>query len=775
MNMKNLAIIIPSLSNGGAERIAGLLSKKLSSIYNVYLFVADIHNKVYDYGGTIVNLSINGEEYIEHYIAAYKHKYKIDCAISFLEGMNFSNIRTRGNECVIISERSARPPVGLSTRNENKGFKKLYNYVDRIVAVSEGAKYNLVENFGIDENIITTIYNFIDADDIYKKMNGEIDSDILSFVGNSKVILNVGRLQEVKNQKKILMQFAKLLHENENVKLIILGTGRMKSRLESLIQTLGLEKYVRIIPYNKNPFPYYRLATLFVLASKHEGLPNVLLEAMVCGVPIVAVDCLAGPRELLKNDFNYEDNQVGYEVCSRGILVEQAETDETGETGHLKEAMQLVLHEDGIRKRIVENGKKYMKEYSNDRILDEWVNVIENTLDRKPVPPKEPDIELEKNKKIIVYGAGEVGTALMLPYLEKEDEYDLLCFAVSEKTENKREVLGLPVFGIEELVEYREDAMVLIGVSYPYQEEVKDVLDKYAFKNIVCPLYKKEDYRYYVELDAEKYEAALAKWYRIHTGMKLDWNNLRTYNEKLQWLKLYDQTENKRVLSDKFRVRDFVREKIGEEHLVPLLGCWDSFDEIGFEKLPSEFVLKCTHGRGWNLVVHNKEELDLHELKEQFDSWMMLDYAFCSGLELNYRGIEPKIIAEQVLRSSMGEELKNYKVFVFDGSAKIIQVDIDTNTYQRRNLYTRDWEYLPYGIGYPMAGDVEIKKPDCLDELIAFAEILGAGLRHALVSFYIIDNKIYFSEMTFSHGSGTEKFSSHDFALEMGSWINIPE
>lgn len=773
--MKNIAIIIPSLDGGGAERIAGLLSKKLSSIYNVYLFVADIHNRVYDYGGTIVNLSINGKEYVEYYIAEYKRKYKIDCAISFLEGMNFSNIRTRGNECVIISERNSRSPIDSPRRNEIEGIKRLYNYADRIVAVSKGAKYNLVENYGVDESIITTIYNFIDADSIYEKMNEGIDSDILSFVGESKVVLNVGRLHEQKNQKKILIQFKKLLQENENVKLLILGTGRMKSRLESLIKTLGLEKYVRIIPYGKNPFPYYRLAALFVLASKYEGLPNVLLEAMACGVPIAAVDCLSGPRELLKDNSNYGENIAGYEVCNRGILVEQADTDETGGTEYLKEAMRLLLHEDDVRKKIVENGKQYIKEYSNDRILDEWINVIENTKDRKPTPPKDPEVELEKSKKIIIYGAGKVGSTLMLPYLEKEDEYELLCFAVSEKTENSKEVFGLPVFGIEELVEYREDAVVLMGVSHQYQKEVEDVLDKYGFKNVVYPIYKEENYRHYVELDVEKYEGALTKWYRMHAGMKLDWNNLRTYNEKLQWLKLYDQTENKRILSDRFMVRDFVREKIGERHLVPLLGCWDSFDEIEFEKLPSEFVLKCSHGRGWNLEVYNKEELDLQGLKEQFDSWMMLDYAFCSGLELNYRGIKPQIIAEQMIRSLNGEEIRDYIVFVFDGNAKIVQVDIERNTYHRRNLYTRDWEYLPYGIGYPMAGDIEIKKPDCLEELVAFAEILGADFRHALVKFYIVNNRVYFSEMTFSHGSGIEKFTSHDFALEMGSWINIPE
>lgn len=771
--MKNIAIIVPRLSGGGAERIAGLLSKKLNDIYNVYLFVCDSHNIIYDYGGTIVNLSINGEEYIEHYIAEYKQKYKIDCAISFLEGLNFNNIQTKGTECVIISERCAQSLVDPPVLNEIEGIKRLYNYADRIVSVADGVKYDLVKNFGVDERIITTIYNFIDVDSIHKKMEMEVSSDILSFVGDSKVILNVGRLHEQKNQKKILLQFAKLLHEDENVKLLIIGTGPMNSQLEFLIRKLGLEDYVRIISYGENPFPYYKLATLFVLASKYEGLPNVLLEAMACSLPIVAVDCLSGPRELLMDNNNYEEKVSGYEICSRGVLVEQSDTDETGETEYLKEAMQLLLYKDTIRNEIVENGRQYIKKYSNEQILNEWVNVIENTRDRKLMPPKEPNNKLEESKKIIIYGAGKVGATLALQYLGNEDKYDLLCFAVSDKTKNSKNVLGLPVFGIEELVKYKDDSLVLIGVSEQYQKEVTDILKKYGFKKIVYPLYRKVNYQYYKELEPEKYRDELTRWYRIHTGKKLDWNNLRTYNEKLQWLKLYDQTENKCILSDKFRVREFVREKIGEKYLIPLFGCWDTFDDIDFEKLPNEFVIKCTHGNGWNMMIHNKAELNFSETKEQFDSWMMLDYAFCAGFEMNYKGIKPQIIAEQMLHSAKEENIKDYKVFVFNGKVKIIQVDIDKNLYHRRNLYTREWEYLPYGIGYPTAGETEIKKPDCIDELITLSEILGAGFKHVRVDFHIVDDRIYFGKMIFSHGSGREKFSSQKFALEMGNWIDI--
>ncbi len=385
------------------------------------------------------------------------------------------------------------------------------------------------------------------------------------------------------------------------------------------------------------------------------------------------------------------------------------------------------------------------------------------------------DENIEESRKIIIYGAGKIGVTVAIPYLDKASEYDLLCFAVSDKTANCKEVLGIPVFGIEELVQHKEDAMVLVGVSSKYQEEVQRILDKYGFKKVVYPSWTYSNYRYYSKLRVEKYEDELIRWYSMYTGMILDWQNLRTYNEKLQWLKLYDQIEKKRDLSDKFLVRNYIKNKVGEKYLVPLLGCWDTFDEINFENLPDKFVLKCNHGSGWNRVVHNKAEADFLQMKKEFDTWMILDYAFCSGFEMNYRGIRPRIIAEQMLCPPKGEELRDYKVFVFDGKAKIIQVDIDRDTYHRRNLYGRDWSYLPYGIGYPIASDVDIKKPDCLDNLIVLAETVGSGFRHVRVDFYIVDGRIYFGEMTFSHGSGTEKFTSEEFALEMGSWIHLPE
>ena len=379
-----------------------------------------------------------------------------------------------------------------------------------------------------------------------------------------------------------------------------------------------------------------------------------------------------------------------------------------------------------------------------------------------------------QNLKIIIYGAGAVGRQVMSQYYSYIDELELLCFAVSDMTENQKHVLGIPVFKIDDLVQYKNEALVMISVSEKYQQEVTEHVTELGFKNVQYYTEQSKNYKLIDKLIGNDYKKTLTTWYFWVTGEELNWNNLKTYNEKIQWLKLYDQLEKKKYLADKYAVRDFIRDKIGEKYLIPILGCWDKAEEINYTNLPKEFVLKCNHGSGWNIVVNDKTQLDYDNVTKQLNSWINSNYAYISGFEMHYKNIKPKIIAEQMLHTEDGEDLKDYKVFVFNGRAKIIQVDIDRCSNHRRNLYTRNWEYISEGICYPMAPDIKIEKPDCLDELIELSEVLGEGFRHVRVDFYIVDHQIYFGEMTFTHGSGTEKFTSEEFALKMGSWIELP-
>lgn len=192
-------------------------------------------------------------------------------------------------------------------------------------------------------------------------------------------------------------------------------------------------------------------------------------------------------------------------------------------------------------------------------------------------------------------------------------------------------------------------------------------------------------YLYYKGLHPDQYASALADWYYdIHDWKRLDLENPKTYNEKMQWLKLYDSIPMKTRLADKYLVREWVIEKIGEEYLVTLLGVWDNFDEIDFDKLPDKFALKANHGCDWNIIVTDKSKFDKEDARRKFKSWLGINFAFRNGLELHYLNIPPKIIAEEYLEDI---NLYDYKFMCFNGEVKFLWVVSDRSTHRKRRHY----------------------------------------------------------------------------------------
>lgn len=769
--MKNIAIISTSLNSGGAERIAGLLSKELSKYYNVYLFLLSTDNIIYEYGGSIVDIGQSGPFY-EYPIKIYKKLYDIEIAISFLEIMNFANIRSRGNERVIISERCVQSLINPPFTSQTDKIKRYYDFADEIVSCSEGVKYDLTYNYGV-RNSITTIYNFIDKERIYSLSKEDLPVDIMDFLAGSEYFLNVGRLHEQKNQKKLIRQF-QIFHETDDkkVKLLILGSGELLEELTSYIHGLNMEKYIKIVSYTNNPFVFMRKAKALVLSSRYEGLPNAVLEAMLLECPIIAADCMSGPRELIKDEMDYEKKLEKIEICKRGILVCNDDTENNGETQYMADAMQMINTSEKIRGDIINHEIEYMSEYSNEDLVKQWIDVIEKEgRKHKDALENERNV-LETAKHIVIYGAGFVGKSY---YLRLKDKYKIDCFAVSRLEDNCTRLYGVPVVEISDLKERADDTVVIMGVGDTYQDEVLNLLNKEGFKHIVYPdihPISSDYYEHNKNLDIEK---ELLDWVKLYLGDKADIHHPQTYNEKIQWLKLHDNKPIKSELADKIAVRNYVAERIGEQYLIPLLGVWDSFDEVAFDKLPSKFALKCNHGSGMGILVNDKRTLDYTGAKREFDLWMRAKYEYMSGFEMHYANIKPQILAEFMLEPEDGSDLKDYKVFVFNGKVKLIQVDIDRHHIHKRNLYTPDWEYLPYTILYPTAPEVTIERPLCLEELISLAETLAKDFIHVRVDFYVVKNKIYFGEMTFTHGSGVEPFIPEEFGYEMGSWMKCVE
>lgn len=272
--------------------------------------------------------------------------------------------------------------------------------------------------------------------------------------------------------------------------------------------------------------------------------------------------------------------------------------------------------------------------------------------------------------------------------------------------------------------------------------------------------------------DEKDFPEMLKKWYKKRTGKILNLNNPKTFNEKIQWLKLYDNSPLKTKLADKYLVREWIKEEIGEEYLIPLLGVWDNFDDIDFDKLPESFVLKANHGCAWNIIVKDKTKFDKTKAKKKFDKWMKRNYAYKAGLELQYKDITPKIIAEKYIVDSKGE-LNDYKTLCFNGEPKFIWIDCGRFKNRTENIYDTKWNLQPFLMTYPNSKE-PIPAPQNLDKMIELAGKLSKQFALVRVDFYNVDGKIYFGEMTFTSASGVDKFIPGEYDLKLGEMLSLP-
>ncbi len=262
--------------------------------------------------------------------------------------------------------------------------------------------------------------------------------------------------------------------------------------------------------------------------------------------------------------------------------------------------------------------------------------------------------------------------------------------------------------------------------------------------------------------------------YKKAFNKKINWKNPQTYNEKLQWLKLNDRNPLYTTLVDKYAVKDYVANIIGEEHIIPTLGVWDKFEDIDFEALPNEFVLKCTHDSGGLVIVKDKSKLDKNSAKEKIEKSLRTDF-YLAGREWPYKNVPRKIIAEKFMVDDSGSGLKDYKFFCFDGKVKALFIATDRmkeGEEVKFDFFDRDFNHLPFKHGHENA-NCEIKKPEKFDEMIEIAEKLSQGIKHVRVDLYNINGQIYFGELTFYHHTGLVPFEPEQWDYTFGSWINL--
>lgn len=263
--------------------------------------------------------------------------------------------------------------------------------------------------------------------------------------------------------------------------------------------------------------------------------------------------------------------------------------------------------------------------------------------------------------------------------------------------------------------------------------------------------------------------------FRYHIGKKLNLKNPESFNEKLQWLKLYDRKPEYSIYVDKYAVRAYIAEILGEEYLIPLLGVYDNVKEIDWASLPDKFVLKCTHGSGSNIICPDKNKLDIEEAKKKLQKWMNKNW-YWYGREWPYKNLKPRIICEKYLIDESGKELKDYKLMCFNGEVKCIFVCTNRNSSTGVNIdiYDVNWNLMPFGrYNHPGTG-VKISKPKNLDNMVKYAEKLSKNIPFIRVDYYEANGHLYFGELTFYPASGFGKFTPESYDYLLGSWIKLP-
>ncbi len=256
-------------------------------------------------------------------------------------------------------------------------------------------------------------------------------------------------------------------------------------------------------------------------------------------------------------------------------------------------------------------------------------------------------------------------------------------------------------------------------------------------------------------------------------GYMIPKRNPQTFNEKINWIKLYRKDERMSILTDKYLVRDWVKKMIGEEYVIPMYGVYNSIEEFksNLPELPDCFVVKATNGGGGKEVIlcNNKNEIDWEEKCSQMKQWIVYN-SYCRGGEWQYKNLKSRIMCEKMV----DVDANDFKLFCFGGKVVMIQVDLTRFSGHKQQFFDLDWNLMP--IRYvASAGDEIYPRPDNLEEMIAIAEKLSAEFEFVRVDLYNVNNKIYFGEMTFTPNNGTARFKPEEWDKKLGDLWKLDE
>ena len=276
----------------------------------------------------------------------------------------------------------------------------------------------------------------------------------------------------------------------------------------------------------------------------------------------------------------------------------------------------------------------------------------------------------------------------------------------------------------------------------------------------------------YNSMEDEKY---IKRLFKAKMGYPLDLNNPKTFNEKLQWLKLHDRNDIYTTMVDKYAAKQYVSSIIGEKYIIPTLGVWEKFEDIDFSVLPDQFVLKTTHDSGGVVICKDKSRFDFKEAQEKINSSLKSNF-YDQFREWPYKNVKPRIIAEEYMEDESTHELRDYKFFTFGGVPKALFIATERNSCAETkfDFFDADYNHLPITNGHPNA-DVMPSKPQKFEEMKMLAAKLSQNIPQLRVDFYEANGRVYFGELTFAHWGGFVPFEPKEWDKIFGEWILLPK
>jgi glycosyltransferase involved in cell wall biosynthesis len=383
--MKTLMIIVPNLQLGGQQRVAIQTAELLESQYNIIFCVFTLEQKVFDYNGHLINLELASSESklkkvlnLVRRVKSVKKivkEYNVDIVLGYGMTANLvvASLGSITKKIVSIRGFNSLP----NNQVERVLSKYIYGKADLIISVSKELSKAIVNQCKVKHKKVKTLYNPYDIAKIKQKANLSIEKKMNS-------VISVGRLDEIKGYHHLLQAIKIASTELPTISLTLVGDGPIKDKLQQYAKELHIEEKVQLVGFQENPYQFMCKSTVYALTSITEGFPNALVEAMVCGLPVVAVDCSSGPREILSRDYQ-EHKAVSMEECEYGILVPPFESDISDEykkEEELANTLVDILTSEEKYNHYRKQGQIRIQDYSNEKYVENIITIFNCLLSK---------------------------------------------------------------------------------------------------------------------------------------------------------------------------------------------------------------------------------------------------------------------------------------------------------------------------------------------------------------------------------------------------------